>query len=65
MHMENSNKKNIGITLISIAMILLVLGILLFDSIKWLKDSFLIISVIISAIALVLQLVNNTNGKDK
>ena len=60
--MKSNNKQNKSTTLIPIAMMFLAVGISM--TTIWLKYSFVIISIILSAIALFLSL-KNSNNNDK
>ena len=59
----NNNKKRNAIILIPISMMFLILGITMFNSTKWLKFLFLIISIILSAISILSSLKNRINNK--
>jgi len=61
--MKNRNQKNNPILLLPIAMLFTTIGSTI--SSKWLKFSLLILSVILSAISLLLLLKNSINNKDK
>jgi len=62
--MKSNNKQNKSTTLIPIAMMFLAVGVSITTISIWLKYSFMIISIILSAIALFLSL-KNSNNKDK
>ena len=63
--MGNSNKQSNPIVLIPIAMMFLVIGTIAFESTIWLKFAFLILSVILSAMSLLLLLKNEKNKNRK
>lgn len=63
--MESNNKKSKGASLIPIAIIFVVMGILMFESTKWLKYSSLILGIILLVISIVIMLKDGIDDKGK
>ena len=62
--MKNNYKQVITKSLMPIAALCLIIGILMFDSIKWLKYTFFIVAIILSLISIILQYKNKINNKE-
>jgi len=56
MKISNGKENGFALSLVSISMMFMVLGITIFESTKWLKFLLLILAVIIAAIAFILLL---------